>query len=158
MDVQTTGLSTMTTISGAQYRVRWVRCVVALGVSNATIGALLGLMYWLYSFGFDWSRIADSGNGGAVWSSVLASAVFGFIVPTALSLLSLVPQLRSPRSWPMRVVVGPVVCSLLSPVFVWYFPAVLAFVALAAVGGGGLCILAVRLVNGVRTEVDCEPR
>ncbi|NJI58283.1 hypothetical protein HCX50_02440 [Microbacterium oxydans] len=147
----------MSTISGVRYRVRWVRCLVALGVSNATIGALLGLMYWLYSFGFDWGSIAESGDGGAVWSSVLASAVFGLLVPTGLSLLSLVPQPRSPRSWPMRVAVGPVACSLLSFIFVWYFPAVLAFVALAAVGGGALSILAVRLVNGVRTEVDCEP-
>lgn len=142
----------MTTISGVRYRVRWVRCVVALGVSNATIGALLGLMYWLYSFGFSWGSVQDSANGEAVWSSVLASALFGLLVPTGLSLLSLVPQLRSPRSWPMRVAVGPAACSLLSLFFVWYFPAVLAFVALAAVGGGGLSILAVRLVNGVGME------
>lgn len=123
MDVHTTGLSTMSTLS----------------------------------FGFDWVRIQDSVSGTAVWSSVLVSAVFGLIVPTGLSLLALIPQPRSPRSWRMRVAVGPAASSLLSFVFVWYFPAVLAFVALAAIGGGALCILAVRLVNGVRTEVDCEP-
>lgn len=142
----------MTTNSGVPYRVRWGVCAVAIGLSNAIIGAVLGLMYGLQSFGFDWVAIRVGGNGGQVWNSVMVSAVFGFVFPTALSLLLLIPRSGRSRRWPVSVAAGPMATSLLSFLFVWSFPLVLAVVGVAAIGGSLMSIGAVRLVSGVRPE------
>lgn len=42
----------MTTTLGTSYSVRWRACAVAVGTSNTIVGAVLGLMYGLYSFPF----------------------------------------------------------------------------------------------------------
>ncbi len=139
----------MTTTSDAPYVVRWPACAVAVGVSNLIVGAVLGLMYGLYSFGFNWVSIQADGNAGQVLNSIVVSAVFGLIFPTALSLLMMIPRYGHSRLWPVSIAVGPTIFSLLSFVFVWSFPLVLAFVGVAAIAGSSLGIMAVRLANGV---------
>lgn len=139
----------MTIISNAPYVVRWPACAVAVGVSNLIVGAVLGMMYGLYSFGFNWVAIQADGNPGQVLNSIVVSAVFGFVFPTALSLLMLIPRFGRTRRWPVSIAVGPMFSSLLSFVFVWSFPIVFAFVGVAAIAGSLLGIVAVRLVNGV---------
>lgn len=141
----------MTTL-GTSYSVRWRACAVAVGTSNTIVGAVLGLMYGLYSFPFTGGSIHADGNAGHVLSSIIVSAVFGLIFPTALSLLAMIPRRARSHLWPVSVAVGPTAFSLLSFVFVWSFPVVLAFVAVASIAGSALSIVAVTLVHGVQRK------
>ncbi|WEK61154.1 MAG: hypothetical protein P0Y60_17915 [Candidatus Microbacterium colombiense] len=139
----------MSSTRSARIEIRWLRSSIALAGVNAATGAVFGYLYAFNSFGFDWSTADPDGRGGVLANSIAVSLVFGAIVPTGLSLLMLLWRRRRLEAWPVWVFLGPALCSLLSFLFVWSFPLVLAFIGIALVGGC-LGLVAVKFFGGVR--------
>lgn len=139
----------MSSTTSARFEVSWVRSAISMAAVNAFTGVSLGALYAFYSFGFDWTLADPKDVGTLLANSLVAAAIFGLIVPTSLSLLILLWGTRHLRSWPVGVFLGPALTSLLSFLFIWSFPIVLAFIGIALTGGI-LCALMVWLVRGVR--------
>lgn len=136
-------------VADVGFQVRWGRLILALGVSNAMTGTILGALYTVYGHGFqlDWSDSEALVDGFV--KNICSSALVGAFLVTLLSVAALhIPMIRR-RHTRLGISVGPLLAAPLCIWFVWYWPWILLFPLLAAVVGGLLSLAAARWVGAI---------
>ena len=138
-------------MSGGAITVRWGHFLLAASLANFGVGVVFAVMYALLPFESIGSLYYFERSDWMLrlLASMLSIGILAIPVPTIVSALAVKAFSGSQLSWRFTVSIGPMVSSLLIPLYVWSQPSNWIMVAVSASLGIVLNVVAIERFDGV---------